>query len=221
MTNNLRYIIKKCLVIAGAIIATLLITTQLAMAAQKNVRGTAIEWGGSNWALADNGELILTDGDIGNAPALSTVLSNNGIAATDVKKIEFTKKTQASEIIDLLGHLPNLQSIEGLDKLTYSGNGDGMFRDDSKLDTVNFSNFDTSKITSMNFMFLNTAFEKLDLSGFNTSQVTKMSGTFDGTGNLKTLDLSNFDTRQVTDMSFLFYNSGVSDVNLSSLNTRM
>lgn len=219
MTNNLRYIIKKCLVIAGAIIATLLITTQLAMAAQKNVRGTAIEWGGSNWALADNGELILTDGDIGNAPALSTVLSNNGIAATDVKKIEFTKKTQASEIIDLLGHLPNLQSIEGLDKLTYSGNGDGMFRDDSKLDTVNFSDFDTSKITSMNFMFLNTAFEKLDLSGFNTSQVTKMSGTFDGTGNLKTLDLSNFDTRQVTDMSFLFYNSGVSDVNLSSLNT--
>ncbi len=45
MTNNLRYIIKKCLVIAGAIIAMLLITTQLAMAAQKNVRGTAIEWG--------------------------------------------------------------------------------------------------------------------------------------------------------------------------------
>ncbi len=49
MTNNLRYIIKKSLVITGAIIATLLITTQLAMAAQKNVRGTAIEWGDSTW----------------------------------------------------------------------------------------------------------------------------------------------------------------------------
>ena len=45
MINNIRYITKKCLVIAGAIIATLLITTQLAMAAQKDVRGAVIECG--------------------------------------------------------------------------------------------------------------------------------------------------------------------------------
>ena len=44
--------------IAGAIIATLLITAQLAMAAQKNVRGIAIEWEDSTWLLADDGELL-------------------------------------------------------------------------------------------------------------------------------------------------------------------
>ena len=219
MTNNLRYIIKKSLVIAGAIIATLLITTQLAMAAQKNVRGTAIEWGNSTWALADDGELMSMGGDIGQAPPLHDVLSNNGIEPGQVKSIEFTKATSAHDITDMLGNLPNLQKITKLNNLNYSGKADQMFRDTPSLSNIDVQNFDTSKVTDMSYMFLNTAVEELNLSNFNTSQVTKMSGTFDGTGNLKTLDLSNFDTRQVTDMSFLFYNSGVSDVNLSSLNT--
>ncbi|ARW25175.1 hypothetical protein S101189_01771 [Pediococcus acidilactici] len=111
MVNNLRYIIKKCLVIAGAIIATLLITTQLAMAAQKNVRGTAIEWGNSTWALADDGELMSMGGDIGQAPPLHDVLSNNGIEPGQVKSIEFTKATSAHDITDMLENLPNLQKI--------------------------------------------------------------------------------------------------------------
>ncbi|WP_373192290.1 BspA family leucine-rich repeat surface protein [Pediococcus acidilactici] len=219
MTNNLRYIIKKSLVITGAIIATLLITTQLAMAAQKNVRGTAIEWGDSTWLLADDGELQSAGGDIGQAPPLHDVLSNNGIDLERVKSIEFTKATSAHDITDMLGNLPNLQKITKLNNLNYSGKADQMFRDTPSLSNIDVQNFDTSKVTDMSYMFLNTAVEELNLSNFNTSQVTKMSGTFDGTGNLKTLDLSNFDTRQVTDMSFLFYNSGVSDVNLSSLNT--
>lgn len=219
MTNNLRYIIKKCLVIAGAIIATLLITTQLAMAAQKNVRGTAIEWGNSTWALADDGELMSMGGDIGQAPPLHDVLSNNGIEPEQVKSIEFTKATSAHDIIRLLGYLPNLQKISKLNNLDYSGSAREMFRDTPSLSNIDVQNFDTSKITDMEYMFLNTGVEELDLSNFDTSQVTTMYAMFDGATKLRSLKLKNFDTSQVTDMGFMFYNIVASELDLSSFNT--
>ena len=205
--------------IAGAIIATLLITTQLAMAAQKNVRGTAIEWGNSTWALADDGELMSMGGDIGQAPPLHDVLSNNGIEPGQVKSIEFTKATSAHDITDMLGNLPNLQKITKISNLHYSGNGDQMFRDNTVLESIDFKGFDTSKITSMSFMFFNTGFKSLDLSGFDTSQVTSMYGMFDNAGKLSSLNIKNFDTRKVDSMGFMFNNVIAHDLDVSSFNT--
>ena len=219
MTNNLRYIIKKCLVIAGAIIATLLITSQLAMAAQKNVRGTAIEWGNSTWALADDGELMSMGGDIGQAPPLHDVLSNNGIEPGQVKSIEFTKATSAHDITEMLGDLPNLQKITKLNNLNYSGKADQMFRDTPALTSIDVQNFDTSKITNMSYMFYSTGIEKLDLSNFDTSQVTTMFAMFDGATKLRSLNMKNFDTSQVTNMGYMFYNIVVSELDVSSFNT--
>jgi surface protein len=206
-------------VIAGAIIATLLITTQLAMAAQKNVRGTAIEWGNSTWALADDGELMSMGGDIGQAPPLHDVLSNNGIEPGQVKSIEFTKATSAHDITDMLGNLPNLQKITKISNFHYSGNGDQMFRDNTVLESIDFKGFDTSKITSMSFMFFNTGFKSLDLSGFDTSQVTSMYGMFDNAGKLSSLNIKNFDTRKVDSMGFMFNNVIAHDLDVSSFNT--
>ena len=223
MTNNLRYIIRKCLVIAGAIIATLLITTQLAMAAQttgdKNVRGAAFEWGNSTWTLGDDGELISAGGDIGQAPPLHDVLSNNGIEPGQVKSIEFAKTTSAHDITDMLGNLPNLKKITKISNLHYSGNGDQMFRDNTVLESVDFKGFDTRKITSMSFMFFNTGFKSLDLSGFDTSQVTSMYGMFDNAGKLSSLNIKNFDTRKVDSMGFMFNNVIAHDLDVSSFNT--
>lgn len=216
MTNNLRYITKKCLVIAGAIIATLLITTQLAMAAQKNVRGTAIEWGNSTWLLADDGELQSAGGDIGQAPPLHDVLSNNGIEPEKVKSIEFTKATSAHDISDMLGNLPNLQKITKLNNLNYSGKADQMFRDTPALTSIDVQNFDTSKITNMSFMFLNAGVEELDLSNFDTSNVTDMGGMFDRTSNLTELELNNFDTSNVNTMWNMFNESNASQINIST-----
>ena len=207
------------MVIAGAIIATLLITTQLAMAAQKNVRGTAIEWGNSTWALADDGELMSMGGDIGQAPPLHDVLSNNGIEPGQVKSIEFTKATSAHDITDMLGNLPNLQKITKISNFHYSGNGDQMFRDNTVLESIDFKGFDTSKITSMSFMFFNTGFKSLDLSGFDTSQVTSMYGMFDNAGKLSSLNIKNFDTRKVDSMGFMFNNVIAHDLDVSSFNT--
>ena len=222
MTNNLRYIIRKCLVIAGAIIATLLITTQLAMAAQKNdnnVRAESVTWGNSHWTIGDDGEFNLADGDIGQAPPLNEVLNNDGINPSAIKSIEFTTSTNAHDIVSMMGYLPNLRKITRIGNLHYSGNGDQMFRDNPVLESVDFKGFDTSKITSMNFMFFDTSFKSLDLSGFNTSQVTSMYGMFDNAGKLNSLNIKNFDTRKVNNMGFMFNNVVAHDLDVSSFDT--
>lgn len=78
----------------------------------------------------------------------------------------------------------------------------------SKIETVNLSNFDTSKVISMSYMFAYSSFEKLNLSGFNTSNVVNMSNMFDQCKKLKTIYASNrFVTDNVTSSSGMFRDS--------------
>ncbi|MBW9300541.1 BspA family leucine-rich repeat surface protein [Pediococcus acidilactici] len=202
-----------------ALCATLLTTTQLAMAAQKNGRATIFEWGNSTWILANDGELISNGGDVGQAPPLHDVLSNNGIEPEQVKSVEFTKATSAHDITGLLGYLPNLQKISKLGNLDYSGSAEQMFREDMALTEADLNDFDTSKITSMQYMFLKSGFKAMDLSNFDTSNVTDMLGMFDSTYYLNKLDLRNFNTSKVKIMTFMFYKSNISEVYLDSFDT--
>ena len=84
---------------------------------------------------------------------------------------------------------------------------------------IKFQNF--SGCTSTKYMFFNeTKLEKLDLTTFDTSQITDMSGMFSGCSSLKNLDLSLFDTSEITDMSYMFASSiSLEILNLSSFNT--
>ena len=78
---------------------------------------------------------------------------------------------------------------------------DGMFN----FTSLDLSNFDTSKVTDMTSMFSHmTNLTALNLSSFNTSNVTSMMFMFFDMRNLITLDLSNFDTSNVTDMLQMF-----------------
>ena len=79
-----------------------------------------------------------------------------------------------------------------------------MFRWTAKADP-NVSNWDTSKVTDMEGMFL-LASANPDVSKWNTSNVTNMKGMFDRAGNADP-DVSNWDTSKVTDMEDMF--SGV------------
>ena len=72
-----------------------------------------------------------------------------------------------------------------------------MFRWTAKADP-NVSNWDTSKVTDMESMFL-LASANPDVSKWNTSNVTNMKGMFDRAGNADP-DVSNWDTSKVTDM---------------------
>ena len=85
----------------------------------------------------------------------------------------------------------------------------GMFRNSARLASLDLSNFDTSNVTSMESMFKSSfTMTSLDVSNFNTSKVTNMKNMFYGT-KTERLDLSNFDASNVTSMESMFYNCEV------------
>ena len=81
-----------------------------------------------------------------------------------------------------------------------------MFYDCSSLISLDVGNFDTSKVTDMEYMFCGC--EKLiniGVGNFDTSQVTDMKSMFNSCSSLVSLDVGNFDTSQVTNMRYMFY----------------
>ena len=96
-----------------------------------------------------------------------------------------------------------------------------MFYGMSSLTTLNLSNFDTSKVTDMQWMFAGISnLTSLDLSSFDTSKVTDMQNMFAGISNLTSLDLSNFDTSNVTNMYYMFAGmSNLTSLDLSNFDT--
>ncbi len=87
-----------------------------------------------------------------------------------------------------------------------------MFRDCSRLISVDLSGLDTSKVTEMgredtweSGMFSGcTRLAYLDVSSLDTSNVTSMGCMFEGCSSLTSLDLSTFDTSNVVDMNSMF-----------------
>ena len=95
-----------------------------------------------------------------------------------------------------------------------------MFKN-SELTELDLSNFDTSAVTDMSYMFYgNFGFTSLDLSNFDTSSVTNMSHMFEDFHTQTSLDLSNFNNSAVTDMSYMFYRFGnITTLDFSTFNT--
>ena len=98
---------------------------------------------------------------------------------------------------------------------------DWMFSNCLSLTTLDVSNFDTSNVTSMQMMFNYCSdLTTLDLSNFNTSKVTNMDSMFYGCSKLTNLDVSDFDTSNVTDMDTMFHScSSLTTLDLSSFDT--
>ena len=96
-----------------------------------------------------------------------------------------------------------------------------MFRGMSSLTTLNLSNFNTSRVTNMGGMFVDMRnLTSLNLSNFNTSNVTNMSSMFSDMRNLTTLNLSNFNTSKVTNMNSMFSHvSKLTSLNLTNFDT--
>ena len=80
-----------------------------------------------------------------------------------------------------------------------------MFINCYTLTSLDVSNFDTSNVTNMSYLFYRCeSVTSLDVSNFDTSKVTNMLAMFGGANKLTQLDVSNFDTSKVTNMSFMF-----------------
>ena len=96
-----------------------------------------------------------------------------------------------------------------------------MFAGMNNVTALNLSNFNTSQVTNMQYMFagMNNV-TALNLSNFNTSQVTNMKSMFAGMNNVTALNLFNFNTSQVTNMESMFYGlSNLTIFNLSNFDT--
>ena len=83
---------------------------------------------------------------------------------------------------------------------------------------LDVSNFDTSSVTTMYCMFYKTMTTTLDVSNFDTSKVYNMRSMF-GESKVTTLDLSNFDTSKVINMKSMFYKSNVTTLDVSNFDT--
>ena len=89
------------------------------------------------------------------------------------------------------------------------------------LESLNLTNFNTSSVINMDFMFaLCSKLNSLDLISFDTSKVKTMDCIFDQCRNLNFLDLSHFDTSKVTNMHHMFfYCSNIRSINLNHFDT--
>ena len=105
-----------------------------------------------------------------------------------------------------------------------------IFSDFSNLKTINFNNnFNTSKVTNMQDMFFNNSLlDNIDVSTFNTKNVIDMGGMFASCGFIS-LDLSNFNTENLANIhveeyrrnrSIFSYCNSLTNLDLSSFNTK-
>ncbi len=85
-----------------------------------------------------------------------------------------------------------------------------MFFNACSLETLDISNWDTSMVMDMSFMFASTvsnkpmSFKRLDVSNWDTSEVLDMNRMFQLCSSLEELEVGNWNTSQVTSMSGMF-----------------
>ena len=118
----------------------------------------------------------------------------------------------------------NFNETDNLVKLIWKDNNIScynMFYDCRDIYEFDFSYFDTSQVTHMDYMFIGcSSLISLDLSNFITSKVTDMDSMFSGCSSLSSLDLSNFNTSNIIYMDHMFYNcSSLISLDLSNFIT--
>ena len=90
------------------------------------------------------------------------------------------------------------------------------------LTKINFTYlFDTSKVTSLHFMFYSCRnLIKIEMAHFNTTNVETMTGMFQMCTSLTSIDVSNFDTSNVDTMTVMFSHcDSLKSLDLSNFNT--
>ncbi|MFQ6324409.1 BspA family leucine-rich repeat surface protein, partial [Lactococcus garvieae] len=166
-------------------------------------------FGTSNWYITTSGVLHIEEGTLANA-GVGRLPWND--YSDNITKVVLDGEVKTSEDASYL--FAGVKSIENLTYLDTSNatNMSGMFQN-SRITSLDLSNFDTSNVTNMSNMFTSNHLLSLDLSHFNTANVTNMSQMFAVSWSLRDLNLSNFDTSNVTDMSKMF----ISEMKLNTL----
>ncbi|MGY3779690.1 BspA family leucine-rich repeat surface protein [Isobaculum melis] len=172
-------------------------------------------WGTAPVSFDENsGILTVSAGTIGTESAIGSILKNN------VKKIIFLDGVKApinSAFLFDRRNFNKLTSIEGKLDTSNVTNMSCMFIN-SRATSLDVSNWDTSNVTDMSGMFKGSSITSLDVSNWDTSDVADMSTMF-YLAQVTSLDVSNWDTSNVTDMSALFASTKVTSLDVSNWNT--
>ena len=95
-----------------------------------------------------------------------------------------------------------------------------MFNDCINLEKIIFGNINTSFVKNMNHLFANCQLLSIDLSNFDTSFVTTMQSMFSNCEIITSLDVSKFNTRNVEDMRDMFSRCyKLTSINISNFDT--
>ncbi|WP_421000218.1 bacterial Ig-like domain-containing protein [Carnobacterium maltaromaticum] len=148
------------------------------------------------------------------------------ISKDEVKEINFgdgvIAPSRSSNLFSSTGSIlfSNLKKITGYLDTSNVTNMNSMFYGAENLTTIDVSNWNTSKVTTMGGAFFGTDLSVLDVSQWNTSNVTSMNNMFSNMSKITALDVSNWDTSKVTSMVLMFSNSpSLSELDFSSWDT--
>ncbi len=166
--------------------------------------------------------LILTGSDTSHVTNMNTMFAGNS-SFTNLD-LSMWDTSHVTDVSSMFGGVSNLQTLNlsnwDLSSLD-SRYSPSLLVGNSKLETIDMTNF-VFPINSNSFFSAGlTSLNKLIFNNINTSNVTNMSGMFAGLSSIKELDLGNFDTSHVTNMSRMFAGtSSLTSLNLSNFDTR-
>ena len=120
----------------------------------------------------------------------------------DLSSFDTSKVKDMNSMFSVNRNLENINFGNKFDTSNVTNMG-SMFNTCSSLTSLDLSNFNTSQVTDMSYMFVEFPNIELNLSGFVTSNVINMMSMF-YKAKLNALDLSSFDTSNVTNMTWMF-----------------
>ena len=151
---------------------------------------------------------------------------NNKLGNGTIVHIVFDKSFSTytpTSLFCFFADLTKLETITGLEYLNTEKvtNMSCMFRDCSKLTSLDVTHFNTANVTDMSSMFSNcSSLTSLDVTRFNTANVTNMRAMFSSCSSLTSLDVTNFNTAKVTNMRYMFYIcSSLASLDVTHFNT--
>ncbi|MBO1123794.1 BspA family leucine-rich repeat surface protein, partial [Enterococcus casseliflavus] len=175
-------------------------------------------WGTVPWSYDEENETItLYGGEAGLVseapwkayPSVKTIIINDSV-------------TLPIDSSSLFATLNQLQYIKNADKLDVSNveNMNNMFDRTVSLKEADISNWQTSNVETMQFMFQDTGLSTLDLSNWDVSNVENMVMMFSQASSLEKLDVSNWQLSNSPNMILMFFGAtNLSELDLSSWDT--
>ena len=121
------------------------------------------------------------------------------------------ENVNTSNITNMGGLFSGSTKIKSLDLTSFDVSNVttfSLFGGNTDLKTIDISGWNFNSVTSLSGFFASglTGLESINFTDVDTSKITNMAGMFSGCSSLKTLDLTSFDTNKVTDMGSMFYN---------------